>query len=231
MLKKIEGHMQRHMTGWYIGTITVILMCCLVFVYLRSPGYGRNNFEFSDHLADIAITVDDDEVTLKEAAYYIMVIESNINAMALEYNSTSPQALWNVAMSERGESGFVSERAKADLIDACVRDCIYYKEAYNAGITLTEEEKDECGEAAREQEKYMTGKQVEVTSYTYTDMYDAVERVTLLKKYMEVLMEEGYSEEDLDVGGEYYEELKEKYDIEINDDLWEEIKLGEVTVN
>ncbi len=231
-MNRIRENIEKHLNIWYAGILVIILLAILSFIYISSDNREYNKFKFNENLDKMAFEINDTTITLKEAAYYILVIESNINAVAIQYDSDNPRAYWNIYMNDGGNrSNFLSGQAKEDAMAACIRDGIYYIEAQKAGIELSEEEGKQCIEDALSQEKLLTGKQLEVTRYEYEDMYYIIKKIAIIKKYMAVLMEEGYSEEELDVGGEYYEELKESYDIVINDEIWEEISLGELTIN
>lgn len=226
---KIKKSMEKHLDAWIMGTVVVIFLCILGFMYVNQ---GRGEFVYSEHLEDTAFKVNDTEVTLKEASYYVMVIESNINGAALQYNANDPQRYWNIYMNAgENKSNFLREQAKEDMMSFCVRDNVYYNEAVKAGITLSEDEKSEVMDDAYEQQKLLTGKMLEVTGYEYSDLCKILEKIAIVKKYVNTLMEKGYTEEQLDVGGEYYEELKNGYSIWENEDIWDEVKLGSVTIN
>lgn len=231
MLKKLEGSMKKNIMAWSSICIFVIVISLLFLVYLNSDGYEGNKFVFEEHLADTLVTVGEEDVTLKDACYYIVVIESNLNAQAMALDPDNPQRYWNTPMNNGEEAGYLSSQAKKDTMDACIRDHIYFKEAIEAGIELTQEETKLCEEDAKDQEKAMTGEAFEVTGYQYQDIYKAVYRTHILKKYMTSLMQKGYKEEELDFDGEYYNQVKKAYNIDINEELWEKVKLGKVTVN
>lgn len=231
-MNRIKKSINEHLNVWCAATVGIIVLAVLAFVYMTSDNREYNKFKFNEHLDETAFEINEMKITLKEAAYYIMVIESNVNAAAIEYNPDNPYEYWNVYMNDgEGRSNFLSRQAKEDAMDSCIRDGVYYIEAVNAGIELNDREKEKCAEDAAEQEKQLTGKQIEVTEYEYKDMYSIIEKIAVIKKYMVKLMDEGYSEEELDVGGEYYENVKAAYDIEINEDMWENISLGRLTIN
>lgn len=231
MIEKIKLGIQQHMSIWYLIPILIIIGSITAFFVIDAQRRVRNEFVFNEHLGEMAFMVNDTEITLREAAYYILVIESNVNATALEYNENNPVAYWNIYLNDGENSNFLRDQAKEDTMNACIRDGIYYNEALSAGIELSDEEEKECSDNAYEQEKTLTGKQQQVTGYDYGDMYEMLRKIAINKKYMSILMDEGYTEEQLDVGGEYYEELKMKYEIEVNEELWENVNLGRLTIN
>lgn len=231
-MNRIRKSIQKHLNVWYAVTVCIIILAILTIIYMTSGNREYNKFNFTESLDETAFEINDTKITLKEAAYYIMVIESNVHGAAIEYNTNNPREYWNVYLNDgEGNSNFLSGQAKEDAMNACIRDGIYYIEALNAGITLSDEEKKQCAEDASEEEKLLTGKQVQVTQYEYKDMYHIIEKIALVKKYVNTLMEKGYTAEQLDFGGEYYEELKKGYDVKINEEMWENISLGKLTIN
>lgn len=214
---------------WYLAAVIIIVMCIMGFLYLSQ---GRGEFIYQEHLQDAAFKVNGQEITLKEASYYIMVIESNVNGFAVQYDAGFPKRYWNVYLNDGGNrSNFLNDQAEEDTKKACIRDAIYYNEAVNAGIELDASEEKKVMEDAFEQESLMTGKMLEKTRYEYSDLCDAIRRIAIIKKYMTELMKRGYTQDELDFGGSYYESVEKGYDIWTNDELWDEITLGSVTIN
>lgn len=228
-MNRIKQSMENHTDVWLTVTVGIIFLCLLGFMYVRQ---GTGEFIYSDHLEETVFKVDNREITLKEVSYYVMVIESNINDAALQYNPKDPKRYWNIYMNDgENRSNFLCDQAKEDMILSYIRDAIYYAEAQNAGIKLSEQERTDVMNDAYEQEKHMTGKMLDVTGYEYADFCQAIERIAIVKKYVNTLMEKGYTEEQLDIGGEYYEELRGRYYVWENEDVWEKINLGSVTIN
>ncbi len=221
----------KDLSKWYLIAIVAIIVSIVAFAVIRSENKKNNAFVFQENLDENVITIDDTNIKLKEAAYYIMVIESNVNEFALEYDTKNPYAYWNLYLNDGTNSNFLRVEAKQNALDACIRDGIYYEEAKKQGIKLDEKEKKQCGEDAESQFNVLTGKQQQVTSYKLADMYSIIVKIAIIKKYMSILMDEGYTEEELDFGGDYYEDVKSGYNVEINNDIWDEVNLGKLTIN
>ncbi len=186
---------------------------------------------YKDYIDKVAITIIDDEtkieMTFKEAAYYIMVAESNHELQAIKYNETFPHQYWNIHIGDRT----MSEIIKEDILVALIRDMIYYNEAQKAGYELSEEALLECSLQAQDEYGAMTGKQFEATQYELEDYYNVIVKINLVKYYMTILMEEGYTEEELSVDGEYYQKTSEKYEVTKAEDIWKVISIGSITIN
>lgn len=232
MKQKVKEKIEKHINVWYLITIIIIIVTIVLFFVLRSIDKQNKAFVFNEHLDDTAISVGTTDISLREAAYYIIIMESSVNETAMQYNENSPFYYWNIYMNDgKDKSNFLRTQAKEEVINICIRDEIYYQEAKKTGVVLDEEEVKKCTDDANIQERALTGKQIDVTKYEYRDVYKAINKIYIIKKYISMLMDEGYTEEELELDGDYYEKLKANYDIDIKEEIWNEITLGELTVN
>ena len=69
-----------------------------------------------------------------------------------------------------------------------------------------------------------------VAEFTMESLYNIQEKLYLSVKYVNNLVEMGYAKEELENEGKYYKVLKEKYKQIIDEELWEKVKLGNLTV-
>lgn len=213
-----------------ICVITIVLsLCAFLCIYYSNK---KNDFVFNEHLNDIALEVSDGEnvmeISFQEIAYYIINVEGDIDDMAHQYNSDNLNAYWNVKL---GKGVYTTRQYAKDLvIDKCVMDNVYYIEAVKNGITLTEEEEKLAGEDARLILKNLTSRQMDVSDYAYEDLYKIMEKLYITSKYVNSLLKDGYTMKELELKGSYYEELKKSYSYKV-DELWEQVKLGNLTVN
>lgn len=212
-----------------ICVITLVLsLCAILCIYYSNK---RNEFIFNEHLDDVVLKVSDDnnvvEISFQELAYYIINVEGDIDDMAHQYNSDNLNAYWNVKL---GKGVYTTRQyAKELVIDKCVMDNIYYIEAMKNNITLTEEEEKLASEDARLILKNLTSRQMDVADYDYEDLYNLMVKLYITSKYVNTLSKDGYTMEELELKGSYYEKLKKNYSYKV-DDLWEQVKLGNLTV-
>ena len=212
-----------------ICVITLVLsLCAILCIYYSNK---RNEFIFNEHLDDVVLKVSDDnnvvEISFQELAYYIINVEGDIDDMAHQYNSDNLNAYWNVKL----DKGLYTTRkyAKDLVIDKCVMDNIYYIEAIKSGVALTEDEEELASEDARHILKNLTSRQMDVMDYSYEDLYNIMIKLYITSKYVNGLVEDGYTMEEIELKGSYYEELKKAYSYKV-DDIWESVKLGNLTV-
>lgn len=214
-----------------ICVITLVLSVCAIFcIYYMNK---NEEFIFSENLDKIVLTVKDDsesmDISMQEIAYYIINVEGDIDDMAHQFNNENLNAYWNVKL----DKGLYTMRkyAKDLVIEKSVMDNIYYMEAIKNNITLTDKEKELASEDAHIILKNMTAKQMDVTDYSFEDLYKIMNKLYLTAKYVGQLMEAGYTREELDYKGSYYLKLKDEYSYIVEEKLWDEVKLGELTVD
>ena len=207
---------QRTRQQWYaIAVAAVIVLGLFVYVVATLP----EDFVFSEHLDDVAVTVTSPdgavtEVSLREMSYYIMLSEANVNQLAEVYNSENTHQFWNIFTNHT----FIKTKAKEEAYDSCIRDVIYVQEAVNANIMLTDEERTQADLRAQDIADGMTLKQQEVTRLTAEDLIPIIERITLAYKYANYLVDtvdDVYDRVDMmpknDKVYEVYDKLAENY--------------------
>jgi hypothetical protein len=214
-----------------ICVITLVLSVCAIFCIYYSN--KNDEFIFNEHLDEIVLTVKDDDnamnISLQEIAYYIINVEGDVDDMAHQFNSENLNAYWNVKL----DKGLYTMRkyAKDLVIEKCVMDNIYYMEALKNNVTLSENEKELASEDAYIILRNLTGKQMDMSDYSYDDLHKIMEKLYISSKYVGQLKESGISMEELDYKGKYYLELKDEYSYIIEEKVWDEIKLGALTVD
>lgn len=221
------------------NTIKNIIIVICVFTIISSIGMfflitnklQSGTFTYSKHLDEIILTVEESEISLKEISYYILVAETNYNEAALAYDSDNPEALWNLNLNPDMSWKLFSDVTKDEIMEACKRDNIYYQEALKQGYTLNEEESEKIKNQAVEEMNKLTDSQIEVIDYELKDMVNALTKVYYAKNYVQKLMKEGYEKEELDIGGSKYEEIRETYLVKVNEELWNVVKVGKITIN
>ena len=218
-----------------ITTVCVIcIMLSILLFILIKYSTDKEEFVYNQHLDELAVTVkaaEDDKLTvdidMQEMAYYIINVEGNINQMAYQYRSSDLNAYWSLKIET---TYTMRDYAKDWAMDSCVRDNVYYLEALKNNMTLTEEEEKLASEDAQIIMKNLTGRQMDVSDFSQEVLYNIEKKIYLATKYVNFLNEEGYTMEELELSGSYYEELLKSYETVVNDELWEKVKLGNLTV-
>ena len=216
----------------------IVLSCSLLIIFsivllfvINSQNKVKNSFIFNEHLNDTFITMDNEDtsysISLKELSYYVLVMEASVNNTGSLYDPSNTNKFWNLYL----ENTFVSTIAKDTSIDMCIRDNIYYNEAIASDFDLDETELLQVSDEASNIYYNLTGKQVDATELTLNDIYNIRYKIILATKYITYLMKNNeFTEKELNINGSYYESLYKKYNVDI-DDNWDEISLGNITID
>ncbi len=208
-----------------------ICICAFMFIY-----YGNKNedFEYNQHLYENVLTIESDDgvvesvnVNLQEMAYYIMNVEGDINDMAHQYDSEHPDRYWLLRIEATYD---MKDYAKDLAFDTCVRNFIYYMEALKAGMELTEEELELASDDTKTIMENLTGKQMDMSDYSEESLFNLEKKLYLATKYVNSMTKQGYSVVDLELEGSYYNEILNKYNVRINDEIWDKVVLGNLTI-
>ena len=217
-----------------IKAICIILIIVAIIVFL-AIFYGKDSvFIYEDHLKENVLTISNrdesdrqEDISLQEMTYYIINVEGDFHDAALKFNSKYPEKYWMVKVKPMYN---MKDYAKDLSIDSCVRDNVYYLEALKQGVELTDEEIKLAEKDTRTILENISSKQMNVSEFSYDVVYDIEEKLYVATKYVNMLVEQGHTMEELELEGSYYKQLLEKYNVDINDKLWDRVKLGNLTI-
>lgn len=233
MDKKKKRRLKPEIKGILIFVLVLGVLTAAAVVYQYQTA-----FSFASGLAEPIVTIDETVVTLKEISYYIMEVENTGDEFARLYNPDNPIEYWGLYMNEAASAGYVSDLARTAALDYCIRDNIYSLEAVKNGVELTGEERESVRTDAEDYYGRMTQRQRETTQLATEDLELIFEKIALTQKYMVQLSSQ---EEDVsvleavtlhyDVGGDYYESLKDSYAVKVNERIWGQVRPGHTTIN
>jgi hypothetical protein len=212
-----------------ISLVTIVLLLLIVLcVVAMNSSRKREYLVYSESLDQVAVRVDDEPLTLRDLAFYVAYEEQKIEDEARIYNPDDTSEYWK----KRIGNDFVRILAKDNAIDMAVHDKIFYELACDAGVELDDEEERELDNSLGDFWSDLDEEQQQALGITKEELKDTMQKAACAEKWERVLAElEGVDTADLEVGGTLYEELKTKYDIEINDDVWGRIFFGEITTS
>ncbi len=223
------------------NTLIVIIIAVIIlgaaaayYVYSRRD----TSFHIENHFDDTAFSIDDTDITFREAAYYIMDIEDFVNQQALVYNPDKPLAYWNTHYSAGSDSAFTYTVAKNMVYQVCITDYIYAIEAQENGYSLSDEAIEKAHEEAANLYEDMTDKQHEYTDLSLEDIEKMKERETLATGYAQFLSSQidwsdtvNSPSTELDYDGDYFQNnILSKYNVK-KSKLWDRVSLGKITIN
>lgn len=217
-----------------ICAVLIAAILVILIIFNKSK-----EFIYNKHLDETVISIDDENITLKDFSYYIYIVEKQINEMAIKYNPDDPNDFWNTHFKNSLDSVFTRDYAKQLAKDLCEYDYIMEKETSIHNIYVTESEKESIKADAKDTYDDFSQRAKNNTRLSEEDIYNILCRRKLVEKYATRAAEqvrsdgfEGDSASLLDYDGDYYKEIiRSKYSITENNELLDKITMGRVTVN
>lgn len=194
--------------GIIIG-ILVAALCCGGLYQLHLA--RKAGFIVEDHLEDTLLTIGGEKVTLRDSLYYIMLVENESNEEAENYSEAAKKSFWNI---KTGDEGYVSQVAKKVILQQIIKDEILYQEAVKNDWEIDDTQvKNAVTQVWAEMSPY----QKELTGYTRESLEERLKKAYAGQAYREVY-------------GEGFDEIKEEYQVTVDEELWESIEMGSVTL-
>ncbi len=217
-----------------ICVVLIAAILAILIVFNKSK-----DFVYNKHLDEAVISIDDENITLKDFSYYIYIVEKQINDMAIKYNPDDPNDFWNTHFKNSLDSVFTRDYAKQLAKDLCEYDYIMEKETAMHNIYVTESEKESIKADAKDTYDDFSQKAKDNTRLSEEDIYNILCRRKLVEKYAvraaQQAKSDGFAGDSaslLDYDGEYYKEMiKSRYNVTENNKLLDKITMGRVTVN
>lgn len=210
-----------------IWILVAAAVCVVLCAGLYQGFTSRQPFIYADHLDDTAVTIDGEELTFRDLAFYVVYEEYQVQKAALIYNPDNPWDFWDSHV----QGGFVIFRARKVTMEMAIHDRILLRMAQDEGVTLSSDEKEQL--------------ENRITDF-YEDLYDEqrqnlpVSTETLDKTMSDIAVSEKYqqmlAQENDDTFASYgydgraYLRLKKRHKVKISDS-WNSIRMGRITVN
>ena len=104
----------------------VLLVCVAVVGYvLLNVNFNRDKLDYNEHLSDVAVTIDGEEVTYQDLAFYILFEERKVEEQARIYNPDYTKDYWNLHTNDT----FIQLEAKEVVLGMAVHDHLFYQMA------------------------------------------------------------------------------------------------------
>ena len=155
-----------------------------------------------------------------------------VNIVAEVYDPVNTNAYWGLHLNE----GFVKDKAKETALYYCVRDILYAEIARENGLKLGESVIADLEIKAKELYQGLTQKQLDL-GMTEADIFQALcnnqladDWVLLLAKKDKVTLSESVLSARYGINSYYFKTIKADYGFQLNEELWSEISLGNLTI-
>lgn len=237
--RRLKKEVVTLLTGIFL--VLLVVTCIIIFK-------SADRFNYEESLSANIISISNNTVSgcevmipLSEVAYYIVQVEEDGQRAALLYNSKNPLAYWNLYLNQdmTENSGYISDIAKRSVITFCVRDNVYNMEARLNGFTLSDEEEADIDFDAELAYTHLSLDVRKRAGFDVEEFKRYYRKEQIAHAYMLYLASNDEDEDSVldaivlkyDVGGSYYEGLLNNYPYTVNEKIWENIRIGHMTVN
>ncbi len=188
----------------------------------------RTTYSYMEHLDEVAVTVDGEDITLRDMLFYVAFEERKVEDDAASYNPDNTIEYWNIHTN----GAFFKDIVKDTVMGMAVHDAILYKQADESNIILNSSERTSREDAKTDFWSDLYDIQLERLEGYEEIINTSIDHVALAQKYQGILAEkEDKDYHDLDWDGEVFEEYKSSHDIVINKKVWKRIVFGDVTLD
>ena len=212
-----------------IAKLIGIIMCVGIIVYaLITMGDGRGPLNYNEHLDDVVVTIDGEDVTFRDLAFYILFEERKVEEQAKVYNADYTKDFWNLYTNET----FIQSASKDVVIDMAIHDHLFYQLAKAEGMnTLSAEEETDLSYAINDFWEDLLDVQWEKLPCDEETLNEQIKLAAIAEKYQNYLAEEkGPTQAAYKYDGYYYGQIRDEHSIKINKKLWDKFVLGDITL-
>ena len=207
--------------------VLVVLLIILGTASYREQG-KRQKLSFPESLALVVVTVDGEQVTLREMAFYIAYEEGSMEDAAIIYNPDNTDEYWRLYTNHT----FLREQAKQTVVDMTVHDTLFAQMAAEEGVVLSEAEEQYLANEQQDFWSDLTEEQRESLSVSEDTLDETMRKMALAQKYQSILAEmEQVDYEDYSIGGTEYEKLLAQHTCELDETTWDRVPFGSITVD
>ena len=207
--------------------VLVVLLIILGTVSYREQG-KRQKLSFPESLDLVVVTVDGEQVSLREMAFYIAYEEGSMEDAAIIYNPDNTDEYWQLYTNHT----FLREQAKQTVLDMTVHDTLFSQMAAKEGVVLSEAEEQYLANEQQDFWSDLTEEQRESLSVSEDTLDKTMRKMALAQKYQSILAEmEQVDYEDYSIGGTEYEKLLAQHTCKLDETTWERVPFGSITVD
>lgn len=189
---------------------------------------NRQGLVYAESLQQVAVTVDERELTLYDMAFYVAFQEKEVQKDAVIYNAEKPYKYWNAHTN--GE--FVRVVAEEAVVNMAVHDEIFYRMACEEELELDEREEAYLANEVLDFCSDVTEEQLAQLGVTAVDIEAAMRKIALANKYQSILAQiENVDYTEYDYTGSAYAAMIEVHEVVVNEHVWDRISVGNITVN
>jgi hypothetical protein len=212
---------------WCLTAVLLLILAGMAF-YSYWKGSLRSKLVYPESLDLVAATVNGNELTLRDVAFYVAYEEDEVEQQAYVYNPDDTNIYWNM----HANYTYIRKAARNAAIQMAIHDELFYRMALDEGITLNDEEESILAEKSEETWTDLVdyGKDVRL-GVTREDMEQTLRKIAYADKMQYIYANmQGLDEEDYDFTSDSYLDFLGKQDYKISEDVWGRVDFGNVTL-
>ena len=183
---------------------------------------------YSEHLDDVAVTVDGMQYRFRDIAFYLAYEEQMVQEQAEVYDLKDTNEYWNL----RTERSYLRQDAKNMAMDMAVHDAIFYQMALEENMELTKEEETYMSNQRMDFWNDLEEEGQQKLGVSEEEIKETFYHMALAQKQQQLTADEaGVDYREYDVDGSAYEALLEEHTYQINEKLWERLNFGKITLD
>lgn len=209
--------------------IIIVLFIVAILASLSYREYQNNQgMVFSDSLDKVVVTVDGQQLTLADMAFYIAYEEGEIEKTAHTYNPENTDEYWNIYTN----GTFIRAEGKKSVLNMAIHDEIFYCLAIEEGMELSQEEEAYLANDIYDFWSDLEEEQRIKLGISEEELAQSMRKIMLAEKYQYLLAEmKQKSVEDYAFCGQAYEKLLEEHVYTVEEKVWDEVPFGSITVD
>ena len=220
-----------NINNWHKRNNKRIYILLLVVLVIAGTQLGcsrtAKKIVFKDHLSETVLTVDGENLTLADMAFYVIYQEDKVEKQAAIYDSSDTTKYWKSHVNGR----FLVNIAKEAVVQMAVRDVIYSRQAESVGITLTAAELEQLQERVDEFYDVLTTEQKEAVGVDKITIAATMHKAALAEKVASGLaIMNGVSPNAYGTEGAAYQQELAQHTYTLNETLWGGVNLGYISI-
>lgn len=223
--------MVKTLKKWAPRCVAILVIAAVVglLIYGTYIGYlRRHRVDVLSSLDEVAVTVDGEDITLKDLGFYILFEEQKIEEEALVYNPKRTKDFWNTHTN----GFFLQGQARNAVMEMAVHDRIMYNEAVEAGVVLNADEKQLLEDRRTDFWGDLYEEQLDRIPGDYDSVNRTMMQIAVGEKYQMALsekMDTSFAGLNWD-GFDYEEVIKKEHSVKVNERIWNRVFLGDITL-
>lgn len=209
-----------------------ILLIGVVLVMLTKNSGSMTNAQplvYKDSLDKVAVQINDEDLTLRDLAFYVGTVEYRVQQEALIYDAKDPNRYWSM----RIKGGFTNAVARKNTMQMAIHDALFYQMAQKEGITLDADEKKRVQNELEDFWEDLTERQGEkALGISRKEAEAVIEKIACAQKYQAIYAQlHNRSYEEYDFTEKPYQKLLKKQSYKVYEGVWNRVSFGNVTYN